>query len=134
MGLPENLRELFQQMLDIEKVLYDRQGNRITAAERLAELRMDPEYQFVAQEAVGPYWVSTIWLFGHDHNWSRQGPPTLFETMVFGGDGSTDSTTWGGLEQRRWSTEAEAIAGHAEIVALVRATLLDPPDTLEGEL
>ena len=28
--------------------------------------------------------VSTIFL-GLDHDWSRQGPPRLFETMIFGG-------------------------------------------------
>jgi hypothetical protein len=27
--------------------------------------------------------VSTVFLF-HDHNWSRLGPPILWETMVFG--------------------------------------------------
>lgn len=50
--------------------------------------------------------VSTVFL-GIDHNW-LDGPPLLFETMVFGGplDG----------EQDHYSTWTEAEAGHAAMV------------------
>ena len=52
--------------------------------------------------------VSTVWL-GFDHNFCRQGPPLIFETMVFGWYGSD-------LSQVRYSTEGEALEGHAKMV------------------
>jgi hypothetical protein len=56
--------------------------------------------------------VSTVFL-GIDHSFMRQGPPVLFETMVFGGD----------LDQEleRYYTWAEAEAGHAAMVARILA-------------
>lgn len=56
--------------------------------------------------------VSTIFL-GIDHQW-RQGPPILFETMVFG-DGPWDEF------QRRYSTMGEAKQGHFEVVDAINA-------------
>lgn len=56
--------------------------------------------------------VSTVFLV-IDHAW--QGPPLLFETMVFGGP--FDGT------QERYSTWERAAVGHQAAVALVRFTL-----------
>lgn len=55
--------------------------------------------------------VSTVFL-GIDHNFSREGDPILFETLVFGGplDG----------EMTRYCTYAEAEKGHAEMVSQAR--------------
>lgn len=50
--------------------------------------------------------VSTVYL-AIDHSWG-DGPPLIFETMVFGGKYDR--------EQERYSTEAEALAGHARWV------------------
>ena len=69
----------------------------------------------VANDYIGKVHVSTVFL-GMDHAWS--GPPVLFETMVFGG--ALDEQQW------RYCTWAEAMAGHAGIVAQVRA--LEAPD------
>lgn len=57
----------------------------------------------VAEDRVGEARVSTVFL-GLDHNFGREGPPILFETMVFGGpcDG----------EQNRYATWDEAAQGH----------------------
>jgi hypothetical protein len=55
--------------------------------------------------------VSTVFL-GLDHNWG-DGPPLIFETMVFGGKFDQD--------QDRYSTWDEAIAGHDEMVLRVKA-------------
>ena len=55
--------------------------------------------------------VSTVFL-GIDHNHWGDGPPVLFETMLF--DDYSDGNAW------RWSTWAEAEAGHAHVVAAVR--------------
>lgn len=57
--------------------------------------------------------VSTVFL-GLDHSWG-DGEPQIFETMVFGG--ALDQ------EQERYSTWAEAEAGHAAMVARVRASM-----------
>lgn len=59
--------------------------------------------------------VSTVWL-GLDHQFG-DGPPLIFETMVF--DGPLDQ------ECERYSTEEQAIAGHEQMVARVKA--LDQP-------
>jgi hypothetical protein len=58
----------------------------------------------VAQDQIGVARVSTVFM-GIDHNFTRGGPPLLFETMIFGGpeDGF----------QARYSTWDEAEAGHA---------------------
>lgn len=55
--------------------------------------------------------VSTVFLM-HDHGWWG-GPPVLFETMIFGGphDQFCD----------RYTTRADAEAGHARVVAALRA-------------
>lgn len=53
--------------------------------------------------------VSTIFL-GLDHQWF-DGPPLLFETMIFGGD--HDGKQW------RYSTWEEAEIGHQEAMRLV---------------
>lgn len=57
--------------------------------------------------------ISTVWL-GLNHNWD-DGPPHIFESMVFGGtlDGET----------RRYSTWEQAEAGHAELVEKARNAL-----------
>jgi hypothetical protein len=52
--------------------------------------------------------VSTVFL-GVDHNWLREGPPVLFETMIFWDDEK-------GGEECRCCTWAEAEAMHAEMV------------------
>lgn len=62
--------------------------------------------------------VSTVWL-GLNHRLFGDGPPVLFETMAFGGGEAQDQTQW------RWGTEAEARAGHVEIVASVAASVPD---------
>ena len=66
--------------------------------------------RIVKQEDVGDAHVSTVFL-GIDHR-HRDGPPLLFETMVFGGplDG----------EQERCSTWEQAEAQHAATVERVK--------------
>lgn len=45
---------------------------------------MEGAERVVAQEDIGPFWVSTCFL-GLDHNFAYTGPPTLFETIIFCG-------------------------------------------------
>lgn len=70
----------------------------------------DDDYRTVAKTDVGEVHVSTVWL-GIDHQFG-QGPPIIFETMVFGGPLNE--------EQDRYPTEAADIAGHDQMVERVR--------------
>lgn len=65
----------------------------------------------VDQTYVGYVWVSTVFL-GLDHNYG-DGPPLIFETMVFGGPLNE--------EMVRYSTLGDAKKGHFEMVDRVRA-------------
>ncbi len=67
--------------------------------------------------------VSTVFL-GLDHQWRKGRPPILFETMIFGG--KYDGQQW------RYATKAEALAGHAAVVAEVFGENNGQPR--EGEL
>lgn len=57
--------------------------------------------------------VSTVFL-GLDHRFGSDGPPLIFETMVFGGE--LDQ------EQERYSTWEEAERGHAAMIERVKAS------------
>lgn len=104
---------------------YNIDGEPITLDEWVNLFEMFEEYRIVAQDEVGAgIKVSTVWM-GLDHSWGF-GLPLIFETMVFtlldepyvmpGGD----EYWWEGVEQYRYSTLAEAEAGHAKILAMVR--------------
>lgn len=67
--------------------------------------------RIVAKDDVGEVHVSTVFL-GADHNFRGQGPPVLFETMVFGGPFD--------LEQERYCSWAEAEQGHARMLQRVK--------------
>ena len=87
---------------------YDREGKPLELME-WAEKVEDPSYRRVALEDRGDVVVSTVWL-GVNHALG-DGPIHIFETMVLGGE--YDREMW------RYNTEAEAEAGHAEVVELV---------------
>lgn len=60
--------------------------------------------------------ISTVFL-GLDYDFSRTGPPLVFETMVFGG--GLDSTI------KRYTTYEQAEAGHEAMVLRVKEILDD---------
>ena len=67
------------------------------------------------------YRVSTVWL-GLNHAFSPDSPILIFETMVFM-DGDM-----GGLDiVDRYTTKAQAKAGHARICAVVRKMIREMP-------
>ena len=66
--------------------------------------------------------VSTVWL-GLDHNWSRHGPPLIFETMVFV---SPRRIPFEDL-MCRYSTLAQAQAGHVMMVRTVKRIVREIP-------
>lgn len=79
--------------LGIERALLDKEANR------------------VAYTDVPDGYVSTVFL-GIDHNHMGDGPPILFETMVFG------CGPWDNY-QERYATWDEAEAGHAATLTLL---------------
>ena len=86
---------------------FDKQGQAIDM-KAWARLMEGAEYKRVALTKLpNGTDVSTVWL-GLNHSYG-EGRPLIFETMTFG-----DEET---QEQQRYSTEAEALAGHEAMVA-----------------
>ena len=69
----------------------------------------------VEDDTVGLWRVSTVFL-GLDHSFSLDGPPVLFETMVFysGGD-----RPYLDHYMQRYRTWDEAVCGHRKILQMV---------------
>lgn len=63
--------------------------------------------------------ISTVFL-GLDHNFSNEGPPILFETMIFGGNSD-------GF-QNRYSTWEEAEEGHKKAIIEIFKDALEQRD------
>lgn len=98
---------------------YGRDGQEMTIEEWAAMLEQ-PEGRRVAKTEVttptgARMLVSTV-LIGLNMRFGGDGPPIIFETMVFAlGDGPA-TEQWHDLEVRRYCTEREALEGHAEVV------------------
>lgn len=67
--------------------------------------------RLLAKDEVDDALVSTVFL-GVDHRFQLDGPPVLFETMIFGGPHDAYS--------ERYSTKAEALEGHQKALRIVR--------------
>ena len=107
---------------------YDRQGKPIEMLD-WARKHEDTDYRVVAQHWVRGWMVSTVWL-GLDHNFTRQGAPVIFETMIFAPKdvtvaredwetGADAAGTMADLDQyqERYATEEAAQAGHDRALA-----------------
>lgn len=71
------------------------------------------KYKVVKQETTWlGFWVSTVWI-GIDMGFSPKQPPLIFETMVFYNVFEHSGHDW---DMERYTTEAQAIAGHKEMV------------------
>jgi hypothetical protein len=80
----------------------------------------DAQSRRVASDMIMPgLSVSTVFL-ALDHSMFDGEPPVLFETLVFSDEESGETG-----EQRRYTSWAEAEAGHAEVVASLRAQIAD---------
>ena len=71
--------------------------------------------RILVKTQIGDVQVSTVFL-GIDHNFSEDGPPLLYETMIFYPPGAAL-----GDVQDRYATRAEAIAGHRVRVTEVKS-------------
>ena len=105
---------------------YDREGKPMSREQYCAQDRKS--YVRVAETIVElrgekTAWVSTVWL-GINHQYG-DGPPLIFETMVFSEDDDVDGY------MRRYSTEAEARTGHNAVVIELRYQTLYGPVTNE---
>jgi len=83
----------------------------------------------LAYTQLGDTTVSTVFL-GMDHRFFGEGPPILWETMIFGGQFNDDC--------QRYTSKEDALEGHAAMVEKVKrfqveGTLLPPPDGEEDE-
>ena len=92
---------------------YDMDGNPVSEAEGL-KLFNNKLRRVAATDTRTGYYISTVHLV-IDHGFGN-GPPLIFETMVFrrkagGGMGSSSE-----LDCERYHTKAEALAGHAAMV------------------
>lgn len=90
---------------------FDRQGRPIPAEEWI-RLSSDPAYRRVALTSGYCRRISTVWL-GLNHQWG-DGPPLIFETMLFRESPSGDNLL-NDIDCDRYSTEAEAVAGHEKM-------------------
>lgn len=70
----------------------------------------------LALDYIGRAKISTVFL-AIDHNFSDEGPPLLFETLVFGGDRDG--------EMYRYATWEEAETGHKQLVDSIQQEMLD---------
>jgi len=93
---------------------YDKSGEPIDLM-KWAKYFEDLDYKVIARDMVGGNEVSTVWL-GINHNFSDDGAPVIFETMVF------PNEDWDGdeLYMNRYSTEAEALEGHKEAIEVAK--------------
>jgi hypothetical protein len=98
---------------------YDRAGQPMTTLEWAMSFE-DFEQKVVAKATVGDAEVSTVWL-GLNHQFG-DGPPLIFETMIFGGE----HDQW----QDRYSTEEQAKAGHEAVVAWLKGEQHEPGSAL----
>lgn len=80
------------------------------------------EQRIVARDEFDGVWVSTVFL-AIDHSFGGR-IPILYETMVFVSEWrNPDRTGLRDLDCDRYHTKEEALVGHAEMVAKVKAQL-----------
>jgi hypothetical protein len=90
---------------------FDKQGRPMSIEQWQAK---GHGYRRIELDIVGPYRISTVWL-GLNFQFG-DGPPLIFETMVFKDGDNLDPER----DCERYSTESDAIAGHAAMVAKYR--------------
>lgn len=80
--------------------------------------REDPAIHRVGSTELSGVWVSTVWL-GTDQGLGLGGTlPLIYETMVFKA-GTTESV----MDREVYATRTQALAGHDQVVAEVRAIM-----------
>lgn len=106
--------------MDFDRFYFVLDGHKVRATRDMLEwARMfeDHAARTVAKSEIGGVEVSTVFL-GLDHNFSGDGPPKLFETMIFQSK-SDELDGW----CQRCSTWEQAEQQHDAACLVVRATL-----------
>lgn len=100
---------------------FDREGKPMELLD-WARLCEDHDYKIVKQEEVGKYFVSTIWV-GLNMSFWKEALIKIFETMILliDDDDKSDDPIKG--YQDRYSTEAEALEGHAKAVQIAKGEI-----------
>ena len=105
-GLPPTSaegNERMQRILDkLMEVYFDKNGTPIDR-NQWSEYLGDKNYQVIAQDTIGKYFISTVWIgigFGMK--------PLIFETMIFCDDKEDEFCGW----QERYETIYQAYEGH----------------------
>ena len=95
-----------------DKYILDSNGNPVVENDVLAWGRWyESANRKLAKDVIGEVTVSTVFLsLDHGHG---DGPPVLWETMIFGGEHDG--------YQERYTSREDAVAGHARAVAMVSA-------------
>lgn len=112
-------------------ILKDKKPVKVDTVEEWGVMFENTDGRRVAQDTVGDFWISTVFL-GMDHNFSSDGPPLLFETMVFDqsckrplrlrkDSGEEIESIGEDVYQNRYATWEEAEAGHKEAVEMVKS-------------
>jgi hypothetical protein len=95
--------------------IWDKRTNEtpaVTLDEWGAWIQDNSRDKHVGDEFVDKYRVSTVFL-GLDHRFGGEGPPLIWETMVFSPGGSDDYC-------ERYATYEEALAGHHKAIEWVK--------------
>lgn len=98
------------------RMYYDLDGNELTI-EQYAALGDRPQH--IGNTNTRKFHISTVWL-GINHNWDREGPPLIFETMVFHCYQHTGRAKRLIRSEWRWSSKEEATIGHGLISESVK--------------
>lgn len=153
-GIDETRVNINGKLIPVGIKHYDREGEPITMRQWTQLRHLHPDYYRVASDEVGAYHVSTVWL-GIDHGFGNS-RPVIFETMVFASElsyseasepftdemtgvefpGFPEYTYHEDFDQRRYYTEEQALAGHAELceqIRLIMAATGDIDPRIEGE-
>ena len=93
----------------------DKNGNKITS-EEMEPLLRDDNYRVVAQDKVGPYFISTVWL---GVPYGIREPFDYFETIVFltpSWEKNPRNTLGKEMELYRYHCMEEAVMGHYDVI------------------
>lgn len=93
----------------------DKNGNKITS-EELEPLLRDDNYRVVAQDKVGPYFISTVWL---GVPYGIREPFDYFETIVFltpPWEKDPRDTLGKEMDMYRYHNMEEAVMGHYDVI------------------
>lgn len=107
------------------RYVLDEEGRAVAEPDRhkWADWMRDVDRRVEERTQIGEWLVSTVFL-GIDHNWSGEGPPVLWETMIFrqppGQPVALENGSWAERYSDRYTSLAAAREGHETACAWAR--------------